>query len=298
MSDNTTNHTPTLHAAPDPEPLAQLSVATGAVYAKLVTLTDNDGATTAELALAAGLGRSTTGKALVTLEEKGLAIRTPGGHDGPRRTPDRWHAAPAPWTSSSDGASAQDATPTDKEPSTTNTSESQASNTDDESAPAAATTTDSKESSTADEASATIASVADAPHDTSHQYDKQPDEGVKNEADAHDTGSNDGPEPEDTPELARQANPEQPATAPAPATAAAHLGERKRLAPGALRQLVIDHLRAHPDGAFTATKISRVIEKSSGAIANALDKLVKEGIAEQMSDRPRTYRMATPVGNA
>ncbi|KOV55816.1 hypothetical protein [Streptomyces sp. MMG1121] len=68
--------------------------------------------------------------------------------------------------------------------------------------------------------------------------------------------------------------------------------------PGALRQLVIDHLRAHPDEAFTATKISRVIEKSSGAIANALDKLVKDGVADQMSDRPGTYRMATPNDKA
>ncbi|MGW1170745.1 hypothetical protein [Streptomyces sp. NPDC002550] len=297
MSDDSTNRTQTLHAVPDPEPLAQLSVATGAVYAKLVTLTDDEGATTAELALAVGLGRSTTGKALVTLEEKGLAIRTPGGHDGPRRTPDRWRAAPAPWTSSSsDGASAQDATPTDSEPSTTHASESQASHTDDESAPAAATTTDIEESNTADEASATIASAADAPHDTSHQDDKQPAEYVAKEAEAHHTGSNDGPKPEDTPEPDRQSNPEQPKTATA--TAATPLGERKRLAPGALRQLVIDHLRAHPDGAFTATKISRVIEKSSGAIANALDKLVKDGIAEQVSDRPRTYRMATPDSNA
>lgn len=296
MSDTTSNDTRTLHAVPDPDPLAQLTVATGAVYAQLVTLTQDEGATTAELALTAGLGRSTTGKALVTLEERGLAIRTPGGHDGPHRTPDRWRAAPAPWTNSSDASSAQEATPTDSKPPTTHTSESHASHMDDESAPVNATTTNSAESSTDDEVSATMASVADARHDTSHQNGKQPDEGVGNEADAHHTGSNDGPEPEGTPEPARQASSEQPTTAPA--TAATQLGERKRLAPGALRQLVIDHLGAHPDEAFTATKIGRVIEKSSGAIANALDKLVKDGIAEQMSDRPRTYRMATPVSNA
>ncbi|MER6074766.1 helix-turn-helix domain-containing protein [Streptomyces sp. NPDC001817] len=295
MSDTTTNSTRTSHAVPDPAPLAQLSVATGAVYAKLVTLTDNDEATTAELARAAGLGRSTTGKALATLEEKGLATRTPGGHDGPRRTPDRWRAAPAPWTSNSDDASAQDATPTDSEPSTTHTSESQASHPDNESTPAAITT-DSEASSIDDEASVTTASVADSPHDTSHQGGKQPTEDVENEADAHRTGSNDGPEPENAPGQVGQANLEQPTAAPA--TAAIRPGERKRLAPGALRQLVIDHLQAHPDGAFTATKISRVIEKSSGAIANALDKLVKDGIAEQTSDRPRTYRMATPDGKA
>ncbi|MFD8723896.1 hypothetical protein ACFV2H_39580 [Streptomyces sp. NPDC059629] len=54
----------------------------------------------------------------------------------------------------------------------------------------------------------------------------------------------------------------------------------------------------HPDEAFTATKISRVIEKSSGAIANALATLARQGIAEQASERPRTYRLTTPKGNA
>jgi hypothetical protein len=202
-----------LRALPDPEPLAQLSAATGAVYAQLVTLTDNNGATTAELALAVGLGRSTTGKALVSLEEW-PAVRTPGGHDGPRRIPDRWRAAPAPWTNSSDASSAQEATPTDSASSTADTSESHASHRDDESTPASASTTDSEESSTDDESSATIASVADAPHDTSHQDGKHPDEDVENEADAHHASSNDGPEPDNTTaEQSRQAKPEKPTTA-------------------------------------------------------------------------------------
>ncbi|MFD4409257.1 hypothetical protein ACFWOX_35340 [Streptomyces sp. NPDC058467] len=37
-----------------------------------------------------------------------------------------------------------------------------------------------------------------------------------------------------------------------------------------------------------------MIEKSSGEIANALDSLVKAGHAEQVSHRPRGYRLATP----
>jgi hypothetical protein len=78
----------------------------------------------------------------------------------------------------------------------------------------------------------------------------------------------------------------------APATALT--GGNKRLAPGGLRQLVIDHLNTHPNEAFTATRISRTIDRSSGAIANALEKLVRQSIAEQVSERPRTYRLATP----
>ncbi|MFD8929597.1 hypothetical protein [Streptomyces mirabilis] len=47
-------------------------------------------------------------------------------------------------------------------------------------------------------------------------------------------------------------------------------GGSRRLARGALRQLVINHLNAHPGESFTATRISRVIDRSSGAVANAL----------------------------
>ncbi|MFJ9419075.1 hypothetical protein ACIRPT_33700 [Streptomyces sp. NPDC101227] len=52
---------------------------------------------------------------------------------------------------------------------------------------------------------------------------------------------------------------------------------------------MIDHLQAQPDEAFSATKIGRVIEKSSGAIANALGRLVGLGITEQVSDPRRIF---------
>ncbi|MES4891782.1 hypothetical protein [Streptomyces sp. NPDC096012] len=75
-----------------------------------------------------------------------------------------------------------------------------------------------------------------------------------------------------------------------PATASP--GGSRRLARGALRQLVIDHLNAHPGESFTATRISRVIDRSSGAVANALVTLSTQGLIEQVTDRPRTYRAA------
>lgn len=74
--------------------------------------------------------------------------------------------------------------------------------------------------------------------------------------------------------------------------AAALPAARRRLRPGALRQQVLEHLQGHPQEAFTATKISRVIEKSSGAIANALVNLAGQGLAEKVSDKPRRYRSA------
>jgi predicted transcriptional regulator len=54
--------------------------------------------------------------------------------------------------------------------------------------------------------------------------------------------------------------------------------------------MVADHLTAHPDEAFTATAISRVINRSSGAIANALATLTKQGLAERVCDAPRRYQ--------
>lgn len=48
--------------------------------------------TITDLAEAAGLGKSTLRTHLPALEEEGKAVRTPGGRDGRRRTPDLWEA--------------------------------------------------------------------------------------------------------------------------------------------------------------------------------------------------------------
>jgi hypothetical protein len=60
--------------------------------------------------------------------------------------------------------------------------------------------------------------------------------------------------------------------------------------PGGLRDKVLAHLNAHPDSAFTPHEIHKVLGNSSGAIANALDTLVKLGDAELASDKPRRFR--------
>ncbi|WP_344396675.1 hypothetical protein [Streptomyces vastus] len=278
MSDTTTDGTRTRHAAPAPEPLAQLTGAPAAIYTELTGLTES--ATAAELALAAGLGRSTTGKALTTLEEHGLAVRTPGGHDGPRRAPDHWRAAPTPETN---GDAPRSHEPADTQPESpdTDSPEPIENSTADEDAPA-------DEAAPADGTmDAPTAPATEAPQDAEHS---EGDDTGENEPPTD--GSSDGSKNEDPPApqtgAGRQTTPTEAIILP---------GEKKRLAPGALRHMVIDHLEAHPCEAFTATKISRVIEKSSGAIANALVTLARQGIAEQVSDKPRTYRLAAPEGN-
>jgi hypothetical protein len=62
--------------------------------------------------------------------------------------------------------------------------------------------------------------------------------------------------------------------------------------PGALRDLVEEHLRKFPDTAFTPHQVGKVLTRSAGAVANALDKLVGPGIAQMVTDKPRSYRLA------
>jgi DNA-binding MarR family transcriptional regulator len=63
--------------------------------------------------------------------------------------------------------------------------------------------------------------------------------------------------------------------------------------PGQLRDRVLDHLAEHPGRDFTPYEIGRVLGSSSGAVANALDRLVSLGQAELTCERPRRFALAT-----
>jgi aspartate/methionine/tyrosine aminotransferase len=67
--------------------------------------------------------------------------------------------------------------------------------------------------------------------------------------------------------------------------------------PGGLREKVLAHLHDHPGESFTPHEIHKVNGHSSGAIANALDTLVKHGDAELATEKPRRFRLtAASVG--
>lgn len=286
MSDTATDGTRTLHTVPAPEPLTPLTGAPAAIYTALAGSTDPDGVTAAELALAAGVGRSTAGKALTTLEEHGLAVRTPGGHDGPRRIPDLWRAALRRGTSSSDGFSDQEPAGTQPTPSVTDSPEPVSGSAGHEE----------------DASNETTAHSPAAPHDAGIESDTVPAAEALQDAPSQvaevgeaDNSGDAGPRDEHGSDSAKDASaPAAQASSgeqAAPAETITSLGEKKRLAPGTLRQMVIDHLQAHPETAFTSTALSRVIGKSSGAIANALVTLAKRGQAQQVSDHPRRYQL-------
>ncbi|PZG56325.1 hypothetical protein C1I98_01450 [Spongiactinospora gelatinilytica] len=66
--------------------------------------------------------------------------------------------------------------------------------------------------------------------------------------------------------------------------------------PGALRDRVLAHLTEYPGKDFTPYEVGRVLDSSSGAVANALDRLVSLGQAELTCERPRRFTVAAGQG--
>ncbi|MGP4115021.1 hypothetical protein ACTWP5_29480 [Streptomyces sp. 4N509B] len=276
----TTNTTkPTTALRPDPTVSSSAPTALERVSAALAA---HPGATTAELTRAAGTGYSTTGKALATLEKTGQARREKGGRDQNNRAiPDRWHATPhshdaAPAIDTSTDTTAAKETPAPEQRPETDNTPAGASTHDDESTPEP----EPEPATRAEQALVTDTATSETSGASTPDTDIQPpappsDASATPQAPASRSQADDVPTTNET------------AAPPAPTTTSA----AARLAPGALRQLVVEHLTAHPEEAFTATAISRVIERSSGAIANALATLTRQGIACQVSDRPRRHQL-------
>lgn len=62
-----------------------------------------------------------------------------------------------------------------------------------------------------------------------------------------------------------------------------------RLGKGALRGMVEDYLAEHPSEQFSPSAIGKALSRSSGAVNNALDKLVADGYAVQTQERPKRF---------
>ncbi len=71
--------------------------------------------------------------------------------------------------------------------------------------------------------------------------------------------------------------------------------KQERLAPGALRGMVEDYLRNN-SGEFSPNAIGKALDRSSGAVHNALEKLVTSGYAARTSDKPKKYSLADTAG--
>ncbi|WP_410593586.1 MarR family transcriptional regulator [Amycolatopsis sp. lyj-23] len=231
--------------------------------------------TAADLSTAAKIGKSTAQKILVKWVADGSVTRTAGIVEGGRRAADLWaitevdttQVDPAPVdTAAADDTDATDTTPTEPEVPVVGPVVPDAPAADDEGDPVEPTDTtptdaaaddaqDPVETEAADlvKAEPVVAEVSEPAADgAATDVDKPTEDG----ADA--------------------------------------TGEKKaRLAPGGLRGMVEDYLRDHPGEEFGPTAIANALGgKSSGAVSNALDKLVEGGVAAKTQDKPRRFALA------
>ena len=80
-------------------------------------------------------------------------------------------------------------------------------------------------------------------------------------------------------------------TPPAVADPADTTAKAPRLGKGALRGMVEDYLRAHPGEEFSPNAIGTALGRSSGAVNNALEKLVTDGYAVRTQDKPKRFAL-------
>jgi DNA-binding MarR family transcriptional regulator len=99
------------------------------------------------------------------------------------------------------------------------------------------------------------------------------------------------PDRRGAPTPAAPASPTEPAPSTAPSSTAS-----ERLRPGALRDLVLACLAQRPGQALSPTAIAKRLDRSAGAVANALQALASQGAVAQTQAKPRRYTIA-PAGS-
>lgn len=286
----------------------------GPVAAVQAALTANPGSTVAAIARSAGVSKNAARKALLELETAELAVRTAGGRNGGKRAADTWYPAPdtrRDHQQDSAPAPAQDA---DTEPANTEPADGGAEGGDKEvSAP-------QPDGTVADDAvaddSGSSAETADAEPETADQEpveEESAEEGMEAAAVAEADGAL--TELREALEKVTEALAAGDRDAARTAVETVYTGSgkarrlvraaangrrrtasgRARSQPGELRRKVADHLDAHPGAEFTPHEIGKVIGHSAGAVANALDRLVGDGEAEQTCERPRRFTSTQPA---
>lgn len=103
-----------------------------------------------------------------------------------------------------------------------------------------------------------------------------------------------------------------PTTAPGPGSPKARTGKTgsrsaskpghntngaPKLRSGELRGQVEDHLREHPAAEFSPVEIGNKLGRSSGAVANVLEKLTEAGVAQRTSNKPKRYQLAADAAD-
>ena len=278
--------------------------------------------TAADLSAAAEIGKSTAQKILARWEGERSVTRTPGITHGGRRAADLWAISEIDTAATPDALpdttpdTAKDTTP-DTAQDTGDTSAAIDTVPDDErtvveTAPASTPAVTSADTPADEQTTTATGDLGGVESPSSPDTAPDGDDGI----DSVDTVPSAAvPAPVDTPVALNAAEGaaaevSEPPTAEAAAGPAATDGAtpdgtptansrggtgRKgtRLAAGALRGMVEDHLRDHPGAAFSPVEIARALGgKSSGAVSNALDKLVTSSVAVQVQDKPKRFALA------
>ena len=296
---------------------------TPSMSAVLAALSAERGASVTELSGHAGLGRSTAARVLTTLEGMGLARRERPDRSADHSSPDLWftaateQATPATSDDAPTGGEPQaepDTQPSATTPETDADETQPAQNGDPEHAAESETTLDG------DRADEPTAPNNEAEPEggldgeaaiTQPEPEAHSDPALALDADPATAGSGAASEPNPEPE-ARSATgsgsepdaltmPDSASatggTATENAAAPSGNGATVRLGKGELRALVAAHLQAHPDEEFTASQVGKALKKSSGAVSNNFDALVKIGDAEMTCEKPRRFRYLAKAAN-
>ena len=270
-------------------------------------LTATPGSTCKELAMAAGIGQSTAAKILAGWAKDGTAAKeTAAGTGRQGRAPERWFPADTDATMDAALDAATDAATTDAgSVSKDDAADDPAQRVDDSvpdededvDTPMTAGSPESADelpnaASPAHVAGPASAAVEDTPTDSdTGGTDRRPEPAAATDSGAIGGGGVD----DQAAAVASLPGDGGPAGAPAAdaAASASRSGTRKRLPSGELRGMVEDFLREHPGESFGPSQIGKVIERSSGAIANALVTMHAVGVVERTQDKPLRYRFAS-----
>jgi hypothetical protein len=221
----------------------------------------NPNSTATDLSVVAKIGKSTAQKILVKWAGDGSVTRTAGITEGGRRAADLWAITEG-------DADATDTAQADLDSPVT----PDATDTDD----------------------ATPAGDAPTEPATTEPTDAAADDDVLGTADT------DATDPKTEPIVAEETETADDGAATDADTATdSGGGDKARLASGALRGMVEDYLRDHPGDQFGPTAIANALGgKSSGAVSNALDKLVEDKTAVKTQDKPRRFALAPAEATA
>ncbi|GAA3040854.1 winged helix-turn-helix domain-containing protein [Actinokineospora globicatena] len=257
---STTRPEPALRVVPDPAATVTRTATEDKLWAVLHT---NPGTTAVELSTSAGIGKSTAQKILARWAHEGSVTRTASAAGGSGRAADLWTitetSTAEPTTTDSDAGDGPDAV-------------DPVGDGEVHPVPTAGNDDEHLETDTPSDVPQENSAPEDARSEADTAHVAVPDE-TPNTEPPHSTES--GP----IPTLAEAIK--------------ARVGRAARLAPGALRGQVEDYLRDHPAQRFSPTEIARALEgRSGGAVSNALDKLVADGVAVRVQDKPRRFALA------